>query len=208
MTSDSRILRVSGRGVPVPGDDVDTDRIMPARYLKCVTFAELGQYVFRDERFDPAGAPKPHPLNDPKFRGASILVVNKNFGCGSSREHAPQGILRSGIKAVLAESFAEIFAGNCAAIGLPAMTASESDVRALQEHLSVHPEAEVTVDLEAKRVTCGSGSFAADMRESYRKVFLDGTWDSTATLMAAADKVRDTAARLPYLAFQRRPEGR
>src|SRR5690349_21828607 len=129
MSNDSVIKSVKGRAVAVSGDDIDTDRIMPARYLKCVTFASIGQYAFQDERFAQDGEPKGHPLDAPAHKGASVLVVNKNFGCGSSREHAPQGILRFGIKAIVGESFAEIFAGNCAAIGLPAVTASEKDVR-------------------------------------------------------------------------------
>lgn len=195
----ARIAKISGRGLPVPGDDIDTDRIMPARYLKCVTFATLGENVFQDERFDAAGKPKPHPCNDPRHKGASVLVVNKNFGCGSSREHAPQGILRSGIKAIVGESFAEIFAGNCAAIGLPAVTAASADLGRLMEAVRKDPALEVAVDLEAKRVTAGPLSFAADINESARRKFVDGTWDATSTLLAARDAIEKTAAAIPYV---------
>jgi 3-isopropylmalate/(R)-2-methylmalate dehydratase small subunit len=198
----SRIRSVHGRAVPVPGNDIDTDRIMPARYLRCVTFAELGRYVFQDERFDGNGKPKAHPLNDPKYKGASVLVVNKNFGCGSSREHAPQGILRSGIKAVIGESFAEIFAGNCVAIGLPAVVAPEADVKNLMKVVEDDPACEVSVDLEAKEVSYGDFSFPVQIVESSRKMFLEGTWDSTATLLAAEEEVRRTANGVPYLAWK------
>jgi 3-isopropylmalate/(R)-2-methylmalate dehydratase small subunit len=201
MSLDTVIKSVKGSAVAVPGDDVDTDRIMPARYLKCVTFEKIGQYTFQDERFTPEGASKEHPFNDPKHRGASVLVVNKNFGCGSSREHAPQGILRWGIKAIVGESFAEIFAGNCAAIGLPALTASEKDVRELQAFAKANPAADVTVDLEKKQVSFGGRTIQADLRESSRKGFLEGTWDSTAILLSAMDQVKSTAGKIPYLSW-------
>jgi 3-isopropylmalate/(R)-2-methylmalate dehydratase small subunit len=201
MSLDTVIKQVKGRAVAVPGDDVDTDRIMPARYLKCVTFEKIGQYTFQDERFAPDGKPKAHPFNDPRHKGAAVLVVNKNFGCGSSREHAPQGIHRWGIKAVVGESFAEIFAGNCAAIGLPAVTASEKDVRDLQAFCAANPDAEVSVDLDKKTISYGGKSVAADMREAARKGFLEGSWDSTAILLAALKDVQNTGNKLPYLAW-------
>jgi 3-isopropylmalate/(R)-2-methylmalate dehydratase small subunit len=201
MSSDSVIQKVTGRGVAVPGDDIDTDRIMPARYLRCVTFEHIGPYTFYDERFDADGKEKPHPFNDPRHKGASILVVGKNFGCGSSREHAPQGILRWGIRAIVGESFAEIFAGNCAAIGLPALTATEANVRTLMDYVTQHPEGEMGVDLVGKRATFAGGHVPLDMRESARALFLQGTWDSSATLVSAMDRVRETAGRLPYLSW-------
>lgn len=200
---DSRVSLVEGRAVPVAGDDVDTDRIMPARYLRCVTFSDIGQYTFQDERFDAAGNKKNHPFNDPGHAGASVLVVNKNFGCGSSREHAPQGILRWGIRAIVGESFAEIFAGNCTAIGLPAVTASEADVRSLQSFAQAHADASVVVDIEKKEVRFGDRRISVDIRSSARTLFLDGTWDSSATLMAARDLTEKTAGRLPYLDWAR-----
>ncbi len=199
MKFDPVIKKVSGRAVAVSGDDVDTDRIMPARYLKCVTFDAIGQYTFQDERFTPDGKPKDHPFNDPKRKGASVLVVNKNFGCGSSREHAPQGIHRWGIKAVVAESFAEIFAGNCAAIGLPAVTAGEKDVKALQAWAAAHADGEVSIDLDKKTLSYDGKSVPVDIREAARKGFLEGSWDSTATLLGAMDKVKQIGNGLPYM---------
>ncbi len=201
MSFDPSIKMVKGRGVAVPGDDIDTDRIMPARYLRCVTFADIGQYTFQDERFDPQGKTKPHPFNDPQHKGATILVVNKNFGCGSSREHAPQGILRWGIRAIVGESFAEIFAGNCTAIGLPTVTAQEEDIRALMTYTQQHATADVEVDLKMKEIRFGTQKFSIDMRESARTLFLDGTWDSSATLLSAMDAVRAKARVLPYMGW-------
>lgn len=201
MSLDPKIQSVKGRGVAVPGDDIDTDRIMPARYLRCVTFADIGQYTFQDERFDPQGTAKAHPFNDPKHKGASILVVNKNFGCGSSREHAPQGILRWGIRAIVGESFAEIFAGNCTAIGLPTVTASEADIKSLMAFVSDHPEADVELDLKTKQVLFGDRRMPVPvaMRDSARTLFLEGLWDSSATLLSAMDAVRAKASNLPYM---------
>lgn len=199
MSLDSVIQQVKGRAVAVPGDDIDTDRIMPARYLRCVTFENIGANTFQDERFDPSGKPKVHPFNDPKHLGASILVVNKNFGCGSSREHAPQGILRWGIRAIVGESFAEIFAGNCTAIGLPVFTASEADVRALMAYATEHPEGPVDLNLKGKEALFGGKRISLDMRESSRALFLEGTWDSSATLLSAMAAVQETARKLPYL---------
>ena len=129
----SKIIHITGRAVPVIGNDIDTDRIIPARYLKEITFSRMGQYPFYDERFSADGELKDHPFNKPQYDGASILVANANFGCGSSREHAPQALGRWGIKAIVAESFGEIFAGNCAMLGIPALVASKSDVAALQK---------------------------------------------------------------------------
>lgn len=199
MSLDPKIQNVKGRGVAVPGDDIDTDRIMPARYLRCVTFADIGQYTFQDERFDPQGTAKAHPFNDPKHKGASILVVNKNFGCGSSREHAPQGILRWGITAIIGESFAEIFAGNCTAIGLPTVTAKEADIKSLMAYVTDHPEADVELDLKTKQVHFGDRRILVEMRDSARTLFLEGLWDSSATLLSAMEAVKGKAKTLPYM---------
>lgn len=196
---DSVIRKVTGRPVVVRGDDIDTDRIMPARYLRCVTFEHIGQYTFQDERFAPDGTPKKHPFNDPVGREATVLIVNKNFGCGSSREHAPQGLLRWGLRALIGESFAEIFAGNCTAIGLPTVTLSAKDLAELMAFAEAHPEQPIDVDLDAREVRYGDRRVAATVKESARKVFLDGSWDSSATLAAALDGVRATADRLPYM---------
>src|SRR5258706_9913696 len=147
----SKVIKIEGQAVPVVGDDIDTDRIIPARYLKEITFTNMGSYPFYDERFDAAGGLRPHAFNEPRYKGASILLANVNFGCGSSREHAPQALVRWGIKAVVAESFAEIFAGNCMMLGTPAVVASKEEVAKLQHAPAADPEPEVTVDLHAMR---------------------------------------------------------
>src|ERR1041384_1620470 len=146
MSNDSKITRVAGRAIVVRGNDIDTDRIIPARYLKEVTFARMGEYPFFDERFDPAGKQKPHPFNDPRYKGASILFVNKNFGCGSSREHAPQALYRFGIHAIVGESFAAIFAGNCTMMGLPAVTVSHDDVELMMKMVEEVPQTRFALD--------------------------------------------------------------
>jgi len=148
---DTRIRHITSRAVPIRGDDIDTDRIIPARFLRCVTFEGLGEQAFRDERFDEQGRPKTHPFNAPHYHDAALLVVNRHFGWGSSREHAPQALARWGIRAIVGISFADIFAGNCAAIGLPVLTASEKDVQNLQGLIEENPFFEVTVDLESLR---------------------------------------------------------
>ncbi len=193
------INKIRGKAVPVAGNDIDTDRIMPARYLRCVTFEKIGQYTFQDERFDEKGKPKDHPFNDPVYQDARVLVVGKNFGCGSSREHAPQGILRWGIQAIIGESFAEIFAGNCTSIGLPVVTAGESATAKIMAYVRQNPGAEVEVDLEKKNVSYGDTTVNVDIKESSQKMFLEGTWDSAATLMSAKDKIAETANKIPYL---------
>src|SRR5919109_2263087 len=150
MSDIVKITQVSGRAVPIHGNDIDTDRIIPARYLKEPTFARMGEYPFFDERFDSTGKKKDHPFNDPEYRGASILFVNKNFGCGSSREHAPQALYRFGIKAIVGESFAAIFAGNCTMMGLPAVTVSAADIETLMKTVENNPRTQFMVDIEKK----------------------------------------------------------
>ena len=152
MTTVAKTTRISGRAVPIRGNDIDTDRIIPARYLKEITFARMGEFPFYDERFDAEGKPKPHPFNDAKYKGASILLVNKNFGCGSSREHAPQAIYRFGIHAVVGESFAAIFAGNCVMLGMPAVTVASSDIELLMQLVESNPQLVLTLDLESKKL--------------------------------------------------------
>jgi 3-isopropylmalate/(R)-2-methylmalate dehydratase small subunit len=195
----SKVLKISGRAVPVIGDDIDTDRIIPARYLKEITFTRMGEYPFFDERFNADGSKKEHAFNRPEFQGASILVGNVNFGCGSSREHAPQSLVRWGIKALVAESFAEIFAGNCVMLGTPAVTASKEDVAKLQKAAAADPKAEFIVDLEAMLVKGAGLELKISLPDSRRKALLEGTWDSTGVLVGNVDKVRATAARLPYM---------
>jgi 3-isopropylmalate/(R)-2-methylmalate dehydratase small subunit len=199
MSNESKITRVAGRAIVVRGNDIDTDRIIPARYLKEATFARMGDYPFFDERFDAAGKLKPHPFNDPKYKGASVLFVNKNFGCGSSREHAPQALYRFGIHAVVGESFAAIFAGNCVMIGMPTVTVGEHEIEALMRLSESRPETSFALDIEAKKLTYDGKSIPVDMPETYRKALVDGSWDSTGMLRANLDKVRATAAKLPYM---------
>jgi len=195
------IRRVEGRPIPLRGNDIDTDRIIPARYLKAVTFDGIGQFAFYDVRFDAAGRSLGHVLDDPRYqaKGPRVAVVNKNFGCGSSREHAPQALLRWGIKAIVGESFGDIFFGNCVAIGLPCVSASEESVTALMTAVENDPAHDMTVDLEQMTVLFRGRPYRVHLPDAVRQQFLDGTWDATRTLLAAADDVRATAARLPYI---------
>jgi 3-isopropylmalate/(R)-2-methylmalate dehydratase small subunit len=195
----SSITAISGTGIVVRGNDIDTDAIVPARYLKEVTFDRMGEYPFIDERFDADGNPKPHPFNDPQYKGASILLVNDNFGCGSSREHAPQALYRAGIHAIVGESFAEIFAGNSLAIGLPVVTASPTNIQRLMDLVEEDPTAELALDLNAKSLTVGGVSIPVELPETSRSALIAGHWDSTAILAANLPKVRETAAKLPYV---------
>jgi 3-isopropylmalate/(R)-2-methylmalate dehydratase small subunit len=189
-----RIATIEGRGIPLGGADIDTDRIMPGRFLRSVTFEGLEQHVFEDDR--KAGA---HPFDDPRYRGASVLIVNSNFGCGSSREHAPQALQRWGIEAIVGESFAEIFFGNSVMIGLPCLTASAADVRALSERVAGDPQVRLRIDLAAGR--CAAGNFACDVTlpPKVRDAFLTGAWDTTGMLLDRVEDVHATAARLPYV---------
>ena len=188
-----------GMGVAVRGNDIDTDRIIPARFMMCVTFAGLGAYAFNDERVDGQGKSKGHPFDDARWAGHPVLVGNANFGCGSSREHAPQALKDYGIKALVAESFAEIFAGNCSSLGIPAVILPHGAVSELQDLIDEAPETAVRIDLEEMKVTAGGREWDADMPESYRRALLDGSWDSTAVLAAAADAVEGVAQSLPYV---------
>lgn len=190
---------LSGTGIPVTGSDIDTDRIIPARFMKCVTFEGLGAYAFYDVRFNEDGSKKNHPFNSPAYEGASVLVVNRNFGCGSSREHAPQALQKFGIKAIIGESFAEIFAGNCTAMGIPAMTVSTKASEEIQGIITSNPKVEITLDLEKKQITLAGKSFDAVMPEAYRQSLVQGTWDSTGVLLENAQKIKATAANLPYV---------
>ena len=199
MSEVVKITAISGTAVPIRGNDIDTDRIIPARYLKEPTFARMGNYPFFDERFDSSGKKKDHPLNDPEYRGASLLFVNKNFGCGSSREHAPQALYRFGIKAIVGESFAAIFAGNCTMMGLPAVVVGAKEIDQLIKSVEENPRTEYTVDLEKKTISYGNQKLPFDMPETYRTALTQGYWDSTALLRANLDQVKLTAAKLPYM---------
>lgn len=194
----TQIEQIIGTGIPLTGNDIDTDRIIPARFLKCVTFDGLGEQVFADDRAALEGS---HPFDQPQYQGATILVVNRNFGCGSSREHAPQAIARWGIKAVLGESFAEIFFGNCVAIGIPCLTATAEVVSQVQAALETDPTTVVTLDLATQTVTFGAEAGAVAMPEGVRQAFLAGTWDACGQLVANAEAIRATAAKLPYVAW-------
>jgi len=197
-TGSERIERREGRGVVVRGGDIDTDRIIPARYMKSISFSGLEQHVFADARYAADGMPKDHPFNDERFAGASILIVNENFGCGSSREHAPQALMRWGIRAIVGQSFAEIFLGNCTALGIPAVSAAAEDVASLMDAVELDPEHRVVVDLVAATVSSRAGTAQVSIPEGARRQFLEGTWDGMRSLLAARDEVAATAARLPY----------
>jgi 3-isopropylmalate/(R)-2-methylmalate dehydratase small subunit len=199
MSEIKKIVKVEGSAAPMRGNDIDTDRIIPARYLKEVTFARMGEYPFYDERFDAAGRKKDHPFNDPEYKGAAILFVNKNFGCGSSREHAPQALHRFGIKAIVGESFAAIFAGNCTMMGVATVTVGASQIEQLMKSVEESPRTQYTVDLESKTISFGDKKIAIDLPETYRTALTAGSWDSTALLRANLEQVRKTAAKLPYI---------
>ena len=190
------IQQVSGRGVVVPGDDIDTDRIIPARFMKCVTFDGLGEYVFYDTRYEEDGTLRAHPLNDSRFAGARILISGNNFGCGSSREHAPQAIYRAGFRAVIAEGFAEIFFGNSTQLGMPCVSVEAEALRNLVES---DPATEITIDLENKQIRAGDLTCACDIREGARQALVTGRWDPLQDLLDGADAVASVAASLPYM---------
>ncbi|MDZ4788623.1 MAG: 3-isopropylmalate dehydratase small subunit [Blastochloris sp.] len=195
-----QIKQVKGTGVPVTGDDIDTDRIIPARFMKCVTFDGLGEFMFYDVRFNEDKSPKKHTLNDVNYKGAKILITGNNFGCGSSREHAPQAIYRFGIRAVIAEGFAEIFFGNSTTLSMPCLTVSKADRQSLQEIVQTKPETEITIDLETKKIQAGGKTFPCEIRESARQVLVSGHWDPIAELLEGNNKVDQVAASLPYVA--------
>ena len=190
------IVRVSGRGLVLRGDDIDTDRIIPARFLKCVSFDALGEQAFADDRTELAGK---HPFDQEAHQGASILVVNDNFGCGSSREHAPQALMRWGIRAVIGVSFAEIFYGNCLALGIPCATAGVDEIRKLQDAVQADPAAEWTLDLESLMLSDGATTQALALAGGALDMLRSGQWDATGQLLARDAELTRTMAGLPYL---------
>lgn len=196
----AKITNITGRGVAVPGDDLDTDRIIPARYMKCVTFDGLGEYMFYDVRFDEHGNKKDHPLNDPQFDGATILISGNNFGCGSSREHAPQAIYRYGIRAIIAEGFAEIFFGNSTTLGMPCVTVSHEDRLLLTEMVNANPQLQIAIDLEKKLINAGDKVFTCEIRDAAREGLLAGKWDPIADLLEGSEQIEATAGKLAYMA--------
>ena len=191
-----RIEKVAGSAAVLRGADIDTDRIIPARFMKVVTFDTVGEHLFEDDR---KAAKGDHPLDQEKYGGARILVVGSNFGCGSSREHAPQALMRFGFDAFVGASFAEIFAGNCTALGLPCVVLGESDLAALMDSVELDPAQQVSVDLEAQTVTSRAGVAPASIPSGTRQQLLEGTWDATSALLEAGDAIEATAARLPYV---------
>lgn len=193
------VERVAGTGVPIRGNDIDTDQIIPGRFLKVITFDGLGEFTFFDQRFDDDDNEKDHPLNEPKYQDASVMVVNANFGCGSSREHAPQALMRWGIDALVGESFAEIFAGNCLALGIPTVTADEESITHLQEYVEANPEREIDVDVAEETVRYGEHEIAVDVDTAQHRALVEGVWDTTALMRSNSEAVAETAASLPYV---------
>ena len=205
MTGDSdeveipEVTEVSGTGIPIRGNDIDTDQIIPARFMKVVTFDGLGEFSFFDLRFDEEDNEKDHPMNEERFQDANVMVVNSNFGCGSSREHAPQALMRWGIDAFIGESFAEIFAGNCLALGMPTVTADQETVAAIQDYIDKYPDTEIDIDVENETVSYGDTTVEVTVNEGQRKALVDGIWDTTALMKANENAIRETADSLPYV---------
>jgi len=197
----AKITSVTGRAVPVLGNDIDTDRIIPARFMKCVTFDGLGEFLFFDVRKDPTtGQTTNHPLNDSRFTGGTILLSGANFGCGSSREHAPQAIQKYGFKAIIAESYAEIFFGNSTTLGMPCVTAAREDIGKIAAAIEKDPKTEVTIDLEKLEARFAGQTVKITQRESARDALVNGRWDAIGELLDGVPAVKDTAKKLPYLA--------
>ena len=195
-----RITRVVGRPIPLRGNDIDTDRIIPARFMKAVTFDGMGQHAFHDVRFDQQGQQLEHVMHDPRYeaKGPRVALVNKNFGCGSSREHAPQAMYRWGVKALVGESFADIFFGNCVAMGIPCLIVSEADAAKLMDAVEKDPAHDMTVDVDARTVSFNGLTVPATLPDGARTQLLKGTWDATRILVDALPQVKETAAKLPY----------
>ena len=194
---DKVVSQIQGPGVPIRGNDIDTDQIVPARFLKEVTFDSMGEYAFYDVRRDDDGSLNDHPFN--RYPNATILVVNENFGCGSSREHAPQALMRWGIDGLIGESFAEIFAGNCQALGLPTATADPETVEWIMEQVEADPALELTIDVKAETVTVGDETLDVTISDAQREALLQGIWDTTALMKSYMDEVEETADSLSYL---------
>ncbi len=193
--ANNEIKSVTATGISLLLDDIDTDRIIPARFLRCVTFDGLGEHAFEDDRKqDPS-----HPFNQPQFQGAGILAAGRNFGCGSSREHAPQSLMRWGINAIIAESFAEIFFGNCGSLGIPALKASRADLEKLAAAIEKNPKLEITIDLQTLTVAAADVNFSVTMPDSARDALVTGQWDYLGRLLSASDKIAVHAKSIPYL---------
>jgi 3-isopropylmalate/(R)-2-methylmalate dehydratase small subunit len=195
----AKIKHIQGKAVPVPGDDIDTDRIIPARFMKCVTFDGLGEYVFHDVRKNEDGSDRAHPLNEARFKEATILLTGNNFGCGSSREHAPQAIYRAGFRAIIAEGFAEIFFGNSTQLGMPCVTASAEDLQTLRAAVEDEPGMEVSIDIEGMQIRFGGHLIPCEIREGARQALINGKWDPFQDLMNNLEHVEAVASGLAYM---------
>jgi len=193
--SKNQVTSIGGTAIPLLLDDIDTDRIIPARFLRCVTFDGLGEHAFKDDRQQDPG----HPFNQERFAGARVLVAGRNFGCGSSREHAPQALMRWGVQAIVAESYGEIFLGNCTALGIPAVTLDRDRLAQLVTDVEADPLLEVTVDLESGSVSWSDESAPAELPESARTALVSGEWDFLSQLLANGETIRETASTIPYL---------
>lgn len=192
----AKIKSVSGTAVYLPGDDIDTDRIIPARFMKCVTFDGLGQYAFYDERKNEDGSDKAHPLNSEPFNKAPILLSGSNFGCGSSREHAPQSLYHWGFRAVVAESFAEIFFGNSTTLGIPCVTASKADIKQLGEHVRKNPETEITIDVEKLELRADGFTIKINLPDGAKRALTEGRWDMIGELLEGSEAASRVAAQV------------
>ncbi|PCJ51745.1 MAG: 3-isopropylmalate dehydratase small subunit [Planctomycetota bacterium] len=197
--SSVEIKKISGKGIPVKGNDIDTDRIIPARFLKCVTFESLGPESFKDDRFDQEGNSKNHSFDNPNYKDANILFVNKNFGCGSSREHAPQALNRWGIKTIVGESFAEIFFGNCVAMGIPCFTVEKKVIDEIMLLIEGSPSVSISVDIENLKINVDGKEFDANIPDGPQGQLLNGSWDATSQLLENEKEVKDVASSLPYV---------
>jgi|APSaa5957512576_1039674.scaffolds.fasta_scaffold42884_2 3-isopropylmalate/(R)-2-methylmalate dehydratase small subunit len=194
----SKITELIGKGIPIKGVDIDTDQVMPARFMTEITFDNMGNFLFYDARNNADGTKTEHPLNDPKYSNGSILIVGKNFGCGSSREHAPQAIKRYGIKAIIGESFAEIFAGNCKALGIPVVKASKDDIEKLWVVTESNPNTEYTLNLEQKTFSAKGIEVKIDLPDDWREAFVSGNWDVAGLLLANNPLTIETIKNLIY----------
>ncbi len=194
-----KVTTINGPGILLRGNDIDTDRIIPARFLKCVTFDGIGEHAFEDDIKGLAAKGQIHPFVDERFANGAILVANKNFGCGSSREHAPQSLKRWGIQAIIAESYSEIFHGNCVSLAIPCLTANHDTCAKLQDAIEAEPTAELTLSVADATITCGDETIQLEIQSGAQCQFLDGSWDARAGLLENLDKVRDVVGRLPYV---------
>ncbi len=194
-----KVTSIQGKGVYIQGDDIDTDRIIPARYMKVVTFDGLGEFMFKDVRFDEAGNQTDHILNDPRYAEATIMLVESNFGCGSSREHAPQAIRRAGFSAIIGESFAEIFYGNSVTLGMPCVEATSEQIRELAAAVAADPDTLIDIDIAAETVTVNGKTYQVTIKKTARDALVNGMWDPIAELLENRDGIEAIAKSLPYV---------